>query len=135
MRSEAGRLGRRLVAAGTVGRPPELRRHAVKRLSRLAMSTGDRRRGPRWFGELMDLAPDYLVYASDYATLGELQLDAGDREQARETWRRRPTIYPRNPSSSAAPEHFGESERWPSRGSRRCPSGRSARSGFRCARR
>jgi F420-0:gamma-glutamyl ligase len=51
------------------------------------------------------------VYASDYVTLGQLQLDAGDREAARETWRRGARIYGRNRELRALrAEHFGEQE-------------------------
>ncbi len=89
----------------------ELRRHAVKRLSRLALAGGDRELAIHWFGELIALAPNYLVYASDYATLGQLQLDAGDREAAHETWTQAAKVYARNPEINALREkHFGESE-------------------------
>jgi tetratricopeptide (TPR) repeat protein len=74
----------------------ELRRHALKRLSRLALERGDRERARRLFAELVALEPDYLVYASDYVTLGTLQLEEGDREAARATWRTGADVYPRN---------------------------------------
>ncbi len=89
----------------------ELTRHAVKRLSRLSLAGGDRDRAIRWFTELVALAPNYLVYASDYATLGKLQLEAGDRDAARETWTRGAKTYSRNPElMHLREEHFGETE-------------------------
>jgi tetratricopeptide (TPR) repeat protein len=90
---------------------PKLRRHALKRLSRIALESGDRARAREWFEALIALAPDYLVYASDYVTLGRLQLEAGHRDAARETWRRGARIYPRHAELRALrEEHFGEAE-------------------------
>lgn len=87
----------------------ELRRHALKRLSRLALERGDRARARLFFAELVALEPDYLVYASDYVTLGTLQLDDGDRDGARETWRAGAGVYPRNAAlRGLLTEHFGE---------------------------
>jgi tetratricopeptide (TPR) repeat protein len=86
-----------------------LRRHALKRLSRLALERGDRERSLRFFADLVALEPDYLVYASDYVTLGSLQLEAGDRDAARGTWRQGATIYPRNAElRRLLREHFEE---------------------------
>jgi tetratricopeptide (TPR) repeat protein len=90
---------------------PRLRRHALKRLSRIALEAGDRSRARDWFETLIALAPDYLVYASDYVTLGRLQLEAGDRAAARGTWRRGARIYARHAELRALrEEHFGEAE-------------------------
>ena len=87
----------------------ELRRHALKRLSRLALERGDRARARLFFAELVALEPDYLVYASDYVTLGTLQLEDGDRDGARETWRAGAGVYPRNAElRRLLTEHFGE---------------------------
>ena len=88
-----------------------LRRHALKRLARIALERGDSAEARRWFEALVALAPDYLVYASDYATLGKLQLQAGDRHAALETWRQGARIYPRHAELAALrAEHFGEDE-------------------------
>lgn len=88
---------------------PPLRRHALKRLSRLSLERGDRDRARRFFAQLLDLAPDYLVYASDYVTAGSLELEAGHPDGARELWRRGSEIYPRHDGLRALlAEHFGE---------------------------
>jgi tetratricopeptide (TPR) repeat protein len=90
---------------------PKLRRHALKRLSRIALERGERAAARRWFEALVALAPDYLVYASDYVALGRLQLEAGDADAARETWRRGARIYPRHRELRVLrQEHFGEAE-------------------------
>jgi tetratricopeptide (TPR) repeat protein len=87
----------------------ELRRHALKRLSRLALERGDHSRARGFFTELVALEPDYLVYASDYVTLGTLQLEDGDRDAARATWRAGAGVYPRNAElGSLLAEHFDE---------------------------
>jgi tetratricopeptide (TPR) repeat protein len=89
----------------------ELRRHAIKRLSRLALKRGDHNRALHWYSELVGLAPDYLVYSSDYATLGRLQFEAGDRDGARATWERGAKTFPRNGQlRKLRAEHFGEQE-------------------------
>lgn len=109
--AEAGRIAEADELLERAARDPELRRHALKRLSRHALEGGDRERALRFYGELVDLAPDYLVYASDYAQLGTLQLEAGDTEGARSTWRRGAAIYPRNAAlRELRREHFGEHE-------------------------
>lgn len=93
-----------------VAREP-LRRHALKRLSRLALEAGDREAARRWFGELVGIAPNYLVYASDYVTLAELQLEAGEDEVARETLRQGASTYPRNEAlRRLRRERFGEQD-------------------------
>jgi tetratricopeptide (TPR) repeat protein len=106
---EAGRVGE---AEGVLERAlaePELRRHALKRLSRLALERGDVDRARRFFAELVALEPDYLVYASDYVTLGRLQLEAGEPDAARATWRQGAEVYPRNADlRGLLREHFDE---------------------------
>jgi tetratricopeptide (TPR) repeat protein len=90
---------------------PRLRRHALKRLARLALTRGDRARARRWFEELLALAPDYLVYASDYVALAELRLEAGEVEAARATARAGAEIYPRNAAlARLRAERFGEDQ-------------------------
>jgi tetratricopeptide (TPR) repeat protein len=80
-------------------------------MSRLALASGDRQRALDLFDELVELAPNYLVYASDYVALGTLRLEEGEAEAARETWRRGATTYPRNASlRQLRAEHFGEEE-------------------------
>jgi tetratricopeptide (TPR) repeat protein len=87
----------------------ELRRHALKRLARLALERGDRGRARKYFTELVALEPDYLVYASDYVALGTLQLGDGDRDAARDTWRAGAGVYPRNAElRRLLAEHFDE---------------------------
>jgi tetratricopeptide (TPR) repeat protein len=109
--SEAGRTGEAEELLERAAADPDLRRHAVKRLSRWALERGDRERARRFFEELVDLAPDYLVYASDYAELGTLELEAGDPEAARRTWRRGAAVYPRNERlRELRHEHLGEDE-------------------------
>jgi tetratricopeptide (TPR) repeat protein len=106
---EAGRAteAEELLERAPPGDP--LYRHALKRLSRLALERGDRGRARRLFADLVALEPDYLVYASDYATLAELQLDAGEQEAAHATLRQGATAYPRNPElRRLLAERFGE---------------------------
>jgi tetratricopeptide (TPR) repeat protein len=108
---EAGREDAALARLEGVVRREPLRRHALKRLSRLTLAAGDREAARRWFAELVALAPNYLVYASDYVSLAELQLDAGEEDAARETLRRGASIYPRNAAlRRLRSERFGEAE-------------------------
>lgn len=108
---EAGRGAEAVEVLEGIAGHPRLGRHALKRLSRIALERDDRTRARRWFEALVALAPDYLVYASDYVTLGRLQLEAGDRDAARETWRSGARIYPRHVELRALrEEHFGEAE-------------------------
>jgi tetratricopeptide (TPR) repeat protein len=87
----------------------ELHRHALKRLSRLALERGDRERARHLYAELVALEPDYLVYASDYVTLGTLQLEGGDPDAARATWRAGAGVYPRNAElRGLLAEHFDD---------------------------
>ena len=93
-----------------VDREP-LRRHALKRLSRLTLEAGDRQAARRWFRELVGIAPNYLVYASDYVHLAELELEAGEEDAARETLRQGAATYPRNAAlARLRRERFGEAE-------------------------
>ena len=106
---EAGRVADAEALLDEALSDDELHRHALKRLSRLALERGDRERARRLFAELVALEPDYLVYASDYVTLGTLQAEAGDREAARATWRAGAGVYPRNAElRRLLEEHFGE---------------------------
>jgi tetratricopeptide (TPR) repeat protein len=106
---EAGRFAEAETRLEAALRDGELRRHALKRLSRLALERGDRTRARRFFAELVALEPDYLVYASDYVTLGTLELEAGDREAARATWRAGASVYPRNAElRRLLAEHFDD---------------------------
>lgn len=108
---DAGRVDEAIEVLQAAATGPPLRRHAVKRLSRIALERSNDAEALRWFGELVGLAPDYLVYASDYVTLARLQLKAGDRDTAHETLTNGARIYPRNDELNALrAEHFGESE-------------------------
>jgi tetratricopeptide (TPR) repeat protein len=105
--------GRRLAEAEqileAVVNDPQLRRHALKRLSKWAVDRGDRRRGLYYQTELIGLAPDYLVYASDYSLLAELRLEFGDTDGARAILRTGAEIYPRNAAIREMLErYFGE---------------------------
>jgi tetratricopeptide (TPR) repeat protein len=87
----------------------QLRRHSLKRLSKWAVDRGDKVRGLKYQTELIALAPDYLVYASDYTLLAALRLDAGDEAGAREILQRGASIYPRNAQiKQMLHEQFGE---------------------------
>ncbi|MDX6671815.1 MAG: hypothetical protein QOI91_2178 [Solirubrobacteraceae bacterium] len=106
---DAGREDEAVARLERVVEREPLRRHALKRLSRLALRAGDREAARRWFEQLVAIAPNYLVYASDYATLAELQLEAGERDAAHETLRRGAEIYSRNEDlRRLRREHFGE---------------------------
>ena len=106
---DAGRLDEAEVVLERAAGRERLRRHALKRLSRLALDRGDRAGARSRFEALVDMAPDYLVYASDYVTLGTLQLDDGDADAARETWRRGAAVYPRHREiQELRARHFGE---------------------------
>src|SRR6267378_2753809 len=106
---EAGRVPQAEAVLEEALADAELRRHALKRLSRLALERGDRARARGFCTELVALEPDYLVYASDYVTLGTLALDDGDRDAARDTWRAGAGVYPRNAElGRLLAEHFDE---------------------------
>lgn len=88
----------------------QLRRHALKRLSKWAVDRGDQPRALHYQTELIGLAPDYLVYASDYTLLSRLRLNAGDQAGARDILQRGASIYPRNKAiRQMLHEQFGES--------------------------
>lgn len=88
---------------------PRLRRHALKRLAQIAMRHDDRRQARQHLERLVALAPDYLVYASDFVLLGDLQLADGDHAAARASWHRGAELYPRNPQlRMLLSEHFDE---------------------------
>ena len=108
---QAGRPEEAAAGLELVVEHPDLRRHALKRLSRLALERGERDSARRWFRELVALAPNYLVYASDYVKLAELELEAGDSDAGRRALRSGAKTYPRNASiRSMLAERFGESE-------------------------
>jgi tetratricopeptide (TPR) repeat protein len=87
----------------------QLRRHSLKRLSKWAVDRGDKVRGLKYQTQLIALAPDYLVYASDYTLLASLRLEAGDSAGAREILQRGASIYPRNAQiKQMLHQHFGE---------------------------
>ncbi|HVE68445.1 MAG TPA: hypothetical protein VNB64_07685 [Solirubrobacteraceae bacterium] len=109
--AEAGFPDRAIARLEAVAGREPLRRHALKRLSQLALRAGDREAARRWFAELVAIAPNYLVYASDYVSLAELQLEAGEEDAARATLRKGAGIYPRNAALRALRrERFGEEE-------------------------
>jgi tetratricopeptide (TPR) repeat protein len=108
---EAGREAEAIARLESVVTREPLRRHALKRLSRLTLRAGDRDAARRWFAELVGIAPNYLLYASDYVTLAELQLEAGEEEAARQTLRKGAAVYSRNePLRRLRSERFGEDE-------------------------
>lgn len=74
----------------------ELRRHALKRLARIALDRGEVETAIKWQSALIDLAPNYLVYANDYLTLASLYADCGYNERAQSVLRKAQAIYPRN---------------------------------------
>jgi tetratricopeptide (TPR) repeat protein len=107
---DADRLDEAETLLESVQDDAQLRRHVLKRLSKWAVDRDDKVRGLKYQTELIALAPDYLVYASDYTLLASLRLDAGDTEGAREILRRGAAIYPRNARiKEMLHEHFGES--------------------------
>ena len=95
---------------------PRLRRHVLKRLSGQALARGDKDRARRWFRELIDLPrkDQYIVYASDYLTFGDLLVELGADDEAREVWRRGADIYRRNDEIRARlADRFSETVRTP----------------------
>jgi len=93
---DGGRIDEAEALLESVVNDSQLRRHALKRLSKWAVDRGDNVRGLKYQTELIGLAPDYLVYASDYTLLAHLRLEAGDSAGAREILQRGASIYPRN---------------------------------------
>src|SRR5262249_21763658 len=87
----------------------QLRRDALKRLSKWAVDRGDRVRALKYQTDLIALAPDYLVYASDYTLLASLRLDAGDSAGAHEILQAGASIYARNAQiNEMLHQQFGE---------------------------
>ena len=77
---------------------PGLERHVYKRLARLYYRIGNLPASLFWQEKLVGLAPDYLVYASDYLLLAWLQLRViADADQALDTLKAAAQIYKRNP--------------------------------------
>ena len=114
----------------------ELNRHALKRLAQLALASGDREKTISRYSDLIAIAPNYLVYASDYVTLAGLQLEAGDRDGARETLRKGAEIYARNTEIAELREReFGEAAEKQPRVARDLRSSNRACTAFPCARR
>lgn len=74
----------------------ELRRHALKRLARVNLDRGDIDAAIRWQTALVEMAPNYLVYASDYLLLADLYNSQGMTDQAEQVLRRAQAIYSRN---------------------------------------
>lgn len=106
---EAGRVAEAQALLESVASDEELRRHCYKRLSQLSLEHGDLGDRLRWFGAHISLSPNYLVYVSDYAMLARLQLEAGDRDAARETLDEGQGIYARNAElRTLRSEHFEE---------------------------
>lgn len=93
---DGGRIDEAEALMESVVNDSQLRRHALKRLSKWAVDRDDKVRGLKYQTELIGLAPDYLVYASDYTLLAALRLDAGDGQGARDILQRGASIYPRN---------------------------------------
>ncbi len=105
---DGGRIDEAESLLESVVNDSQLRRHALKRLSKWAVDRGDKVRGLKYQTELIALAPDYLVYASDYTLLASLRLDAGDPAGAREILERGASIYPRNAQiRQMLQQHFG----------------------------
>lgn len=75
---------------------PELARHALKRLARISLERVDLEAALKWQQALVDLAPNYLVYASDYVVLASLLTDVGRADEAEEVLAHGRKIYPRN---------------------------------------
>ncbi|WP_283138346.1 tetratricopeptide repeat protein [Rhizohabitans arisaemae] len=106
---EAGRITAAEDVLEEAAADPVLRRHALKRLSKLALDRGDHERARYFLEPLVALAPDYLVYASDYIVLGHLYIEAGEPDKARDTWHKGAEVYVRNSELRALlMRHFGE---------------------------
>ncbi len=106
---DGGRIDEAESLLESVVNDSQLRRHALKRLSKWAVDRNDSVRGLKYQTELIALAPDYLVYASDYTLLSALRLEAGDQAGAREILQRGASIYPRNAQiKQMLHEQFGE---------------------------
>lgn len=76
---------------------PLLRRHAAKRLARIHCELGDFPTALRWQLELVALAPNYFVYASDYVLAAALLiLTEGNEVKAERVLGKGRSIYSRN---------------------------------------
>lgn len=84
-----------------------LKRHALKRLAKIALDRGDVETAIEWQAALVDLAPNYLVYANDYLTLANLYTDAGDLDRSAAVLAKAQTIYPRNEEIARAAGNSG----------------------------
>lgn len=73
-----------------------LERHALKRLARIGLERGRIDDAIKWQSRLVGMAPNYLVYASDYLLLARLHDDNGDRESAGDVLMAGARMYPRN---------------------------------------
>jgi tetratricopeptide (TPR) repeat protein len=86
-----------------------LRRHVLKRLSKWAYTRGDKARALHYQSELIQLAPDYLVYASDFTLLASLLMEKGEMGAARQALLNGAGIYPRNAKiKEMLHQRFGE---------------------------
>ncbi len=88
-----------------------LQRHAYKRLARLCFRLGDLSRALHWQQKLVGLAPNYLVYSSDYVLLAWLQVRvSGDSAAASRTLEAGLEIYRRGEVIRAAAERLERGE-------------------------
>jgi tetratricopeptide (TPR) repeat protein len=71
--AEAKKLERAIEVLEPLSTDQVVRRHALKRLARFACAAEDVENALRWQEELVALAPNYLVYASDYLLLAALR--------------------------------------------------------------
>lgn len=106
---DGGRIDEAEALLESVVNDSQLRRHALKRLSKWAVDRGDKPRALKYQTDLIALAPDYLVYASDYTLLAHLRLEAGDPAGARDVLQRGASIYAGNMQiREMLHQHFGE---------------------------
>ncbi len=88
-----------------------LQRHAYKRLARLWFRLGELSRALHWQERLVALAPNYLVYASDYVLLAWLQVRVwGDSAAASRTLQAGLEIYKKGGVIRAAAERLERGE-------------------------
>src|SRR5262249_25598345 len=106
---DGGRIDEAETLLESVVHDSQLRRHALKRLSKWAVDRDDKVRGLKYQTELIALAPDYLVYASDYTLLATLRMHAGDHAGARDALQRGASIYAGNAKiKEMLHQYFGE---------------------------
>jgi tetratricopeptide (TPR) repeat protein len=92
---------------------PGLGRHIYKRLSRIAYRSGNLPAALYWQERLVSLAPNYLVYASDYVFLAWLQVRViDDTEAAIRTLEAGSEIYKRSGRIRKITESLRQGE-WP----------------------